>query len=77
MLRAIFHEEDFEIHVIGNNTVILYAWNVKREVIWQAAANFESTKIKPGYGFGEKKADAGERALAVLDKWISNEEERE
>lgn len=69
MLQVLFHEGDFEIHVIGNNTVILYAWNVKQEVIWQAAANFDSTNIKIGYGFGERKSDAEEEAFTVLNKW--------
>lgn len=74
ILRAVFHEEDFEIHVSGNNTVILIAWNVKKEQIWQTVADFESTNIKVGYGFGEIKADAEKEAVKVLKQWLSMDE---
>lgn len=74
MLRASFHENDFEIHVAGKSTVILYAWNVGKEQIWQAVADFESTNMKAGFGFGDKKAEAKAAAENVLEKWLSVEQ---
>src|SRR5699024_9386600 len=55
LLRAIFMEEDFEIHVIESSTVILFAWNVDKASIWQAAMLFESAGVLTGYGFGKRK----------------------
>ncbi|WP_382390224.1 hypothetical protein [Lentibacillus juripiscarius] len=66
MLRAMFHEEDFEIEVLGGSTVIIYIWNVERERIWQAALGFETVNVRAGYGFGKYKHDAREAAEGIL-----------
>jgi len=69
MLRAMFHEYDFEIHVVEKHTVVFYVWNIHRQEIWQAAATFESTNIACGYGFGKRKKGAWKEAAQVLEKW--------
>lgn len=66
ILRAMFKEEEFEIDVIENNTVMIYLWNVEKERIWQAAIDFETTNIVSGYGFGRRKIDARIQAFEVL-----------
>ena len=71
ILRAMFHEEELEIHV-GHNIVSLYIWNVKKEAIWQAAASFDSTNIMIGYGFGVIKDDAEKAANEALQKWVQS-----
>jgi len=68
MLRAMFYEYEFEIHVVENNTVVFYAWNISKKAIWQSVALFESTNIACGYGFGERKKDAWQEAVQVLQK---------
>ncbi|MFD1360723.1 hypothetical protein [Lentibacillus salinarum] len=67
MLRATFHEDDFEIHVVGGNTVIIYLWNVEKTVILQAALVFETALITTGFGFATLKRDALSRAKRMLD----------
>ncbi|WP_373895378.1 hypothetical protein [Virgibacillus sp. CBA3643] len=74
ILRAMFHEEEFEINVIGENTVIIFLWNLDKEKVWQAVVNFETTNMKVGFGFGERKRDAITEARKVLDAWFSAEE---
>ncbi|WP_449354310.1 hypothetical protein ACUL41_13880 [Virgibacillus natechei] len=69
-----FHEEEFEINVIGENTVIIFLWNLDKEKVWQAVVNFETTNMKVGFGFGERKRDAITEARKVLDAWFSAEE---
>ncbi|GGB57688.1 hypothetical protein GCM10011409_38970 [Lentibacillus populi] len=71
MLRAMFHEEDFEIHVSGNNTVTIFLWNVNKEAVWQAALEFEMADIMTGYGFGKQKNDAEKEATKTLYRRIS------
>lgn len=68
MLRAIFYEKEFEIHVLDHRTVVLYVWGIEdeKEDIWQAAANFTSTNIVVGYGFGKGRCDANLEANKVL-----------
>ncbi|UJL47311.1 hypothetical protein KFZ58_05220 [Virgibacillus sp. NKC19-16] len=73
ILRAMFHEEEFEINVIGENTVIIFLWNLDKEKVWQAVVNFETTNMKIGYGFGDRKNDAIKEAEAVLEEWIFTE----
>lgn len=73
ILRAMFHEEEFEINVIEDHTVIIFIWNLDKEKIWQAVVNFETTNMKLGYDFGERKKDAITEARNVLDEWISAE----
>src|SRR5699024_3827400 len=68
LLRAIFMEEDFEIHVIESSTVILFAWNVDKASIWQAAMLFESAGVLMGYGFGKRKRTAYTAASAIPAK---------
>lgn len=65
-LRAIFHNEDFEIEVVENHTVIIYIWNIQEMLIWRTAKLFESTNIATGYGFGDRKQDAMVNALVCL-----------
>ncbi|GAA0441192.1 hypothetical protein GCM10008983_17830 [Lentibacillus halophilus] len=52
ILRAMFYEEDFEIEILLENTVIIYVWNIGKKQIWQAALEFETARIRVGYGFG-------------------------
>ncbi len=66
LLRAVFHEEDFEIEVLDESTVVLYVWNVERRHVWQAVLDFELASVHAGYGFGNYKWEAEERAHAVL-----------
>lgn len=75
LLRAMFHEEDFEIKVLENHTVVMYLWNVKKTAIWQAALTFETAEIMVGYGFGKGKKDAEKEAMKVLFKRIALDEE--
>ncbi|MBY7142742.1 hypothetical protein KFZ56_06555 [Virgibacillus sp. NKC19-3] len=70
ILRAMFHEEEFEINVIEDNTVIIFIWNLNKEAIWQAVVNFETTNMKIGFGFGERKHDARIEANNVLEEWL-------
>ncbi|MEN1970201.1 hypothetical protein WMZ97_19290 [Lentibacillus sp. N15] len=74
MLRAIFKEEELEIHVQGNNTVVIYLWNVKKAAVWQAALTFEMTNMMTGYGYGERKKDAEKEAQNILFKRMAMEE---
>lgn len=66
VLRAMFHEKEYEIHVSGKNTVVLYLWNVKKIEVWQAAVDFESTNITACYGFGRIMEDAHMNAEKLL-----------
>jgi len=68
ILRFMFHEDDYEINVIENNTVIIYLWNVNKIKIWQAALHFESTNMFAGYGFGKTKGKALNNASNILEK---------
>ncbi len=68
ILRFIFHEDDYEINVIENNTVIIYLWNVNKIEIWQAAHHLESANIIAGYGFGKTKENALNNASNILEK---------
>ncbi|GGK03591.1 hypothetical protein GCM10007063_27330 [Lentibacillus kapialis] len=65
ILRAIFHEEDFEIHVMGSNTVIMYLWNVDKGVILQTALILETEFIETGFGFGNCKRNALKNAVSI------------
>lgn len=71
ILRSMFHKKEFEIHVQDHRTVVLYVWDMEdeKEEIWQAAANFASTNIIVGYGFGKRKQDAKEAANEILNRW--------
>ncbi|QKY68257.1 hypothetical protein Len3610_00115 [Lentibacillus sp. CBA3610] len=63
-----FHEEDFEIHVVEAATVIMYLWNVDKESILQAALIFETENINTGFGFGDCKMDALDEARMILSQ---------
>ncbi|TFJ91483.1 hypothetical protein [Lentibacillus salicampi] len=67
LLRTVFHEEEFEIHVIGQGTVIMYLWNVDKAVILQAALIFETEQIETGFGFGDCKRNALNNAQAIYN----------
>lgn len=67
-MRFIFHDEDYEIEVIESNTVMIYLWNVEKTAVWQAAANFETTNVFVGFGFGDRKEAARNGAETILQK---------
>jgi hypothetical protein len=67
ILRAMFHEREFEIHIEDHHTAILYVWGMEKEEIWQAATNFISSKVLVGYGFGDEKNEAEEAARKILN----------
>lgn len=74
MIRAIFCSSDVEINETDDHTVVTYIWNVGRDEIWQAVADFQTTNIRIGYGFGERKKDAKREALKKLDQWMEMED---
>ncbi|SFB16777.1 hypothetical protein SAMN04488072_108180 [Lentibacillus halodurans] len=67
ILRAVFQEEDFEIHVIDKDTVMMYLWNVDKASILQVALVLETEDINTGFGFGACKLEALNEAKGVLD----------
>ena len=75
LIQAIFPVDTIEILEEENNTVILYAWNIKQEQIWQAVAELVSTDIICGYGFGRRKKEAKKEAVNKLKKWIAMDTE--
>ncbi|MFD1170951.1 hypothetical protein [Oceanobacillus picturae] len=79
MLRFLFHEVNFEIHVVKRDTVVIYVWNIQQTDLWQAAVMVAVTDIEVGYGKGLGKREARKKAEQVLRKWdkdpISKEEE--
>ncbi|RIU88800.1 hypothetical protein D1864_17020 [Oceanobacillus picturae] len=79
MLRFLFHEVNFEIHVVKQDTVVIYVWNIQQTDFWQAAVMVAVTDIEVGYGRGFGKREARKKAEQVLRKWrntpISTEEE--
>lgn len=77
ILRSIFLDEDFEIHVISEQTTIIYVWNVEKSLIWQAALSLETTNIMVGYGFGRFKKDAHHQAWEILLTRIKEDKEIE
>src|SRR5699024_7460119 len=68
ILRFMFYEDDYEINVIDNNTVMRYLRKVKKIKIWQEALHFESTNMFAGYGFGKTKEKALNKASNTLEK---------
>lgn len=66
LLRFIFHEDEYEIQVIQKNTIVIYLWNVEKVKVWQTVANFESTEVLVGYGFGKRKNEAYDAANTLL-----------
>lgn len=73
MLRYMFKDEQFEIHVVENNTVLMYIWNVDKKMIWQAALNFEVSGIAVGYGFEEVKYGARRQAQLRLQTRLNDD----
>lgn len=69
MLRFLFHEVNFEIHVVKRDTVVIYVWNIQQTDLWQAAVMVAVTDIEVGYGRGFNKREARKKADHVLRKW--------
>ena len=67
MLRAIFHQKQYEIYT-GKNQTTMLVWGISKMELWQAAAQFEFAGIAAGYGFAqaERKSDAKHMAEGVL-----------
>ncbi|MCG3421164.1 hypothetical protein ACTWPF_16625 [Oceanobacillus sp. M65] len=70
MLRFLFHEVNFEIHVVKQDTVVIYVWNIQQTELWQAAVMVAVTDIEVGYGKGFSKHEARKKADHVLRKWV-------
>src|SRR5699024_3147489 len=66
MLRFILKDEQFEINVVDNHTVIVFVWNVDKKFIFQTAVDFECASIATGYGFGKLKKEAEDEAKEKL-----------
>ncbi|MFD1040076.1 hypothetical protein ACFQ3N_17015 [Virgibacillus byunsanensis] len=66
ILQAVYSDEEFEIEIMDNNTVVIYLWNIKKAAIWQAVLLFEVANIMVGYGFGDRKKDTMQKANKVL-----------
>lgn len=62
-----FHNEEIKIEVIGNNTVIIYIWNISKINMWQAILNIEMMDISVGYGFNKQKELAKKSAFKRLN----------
>ncbi|WP_100013312.1 hypothetical protein [Lentibacillus sediminis] len=74
MVQAIFFSADVEINETDDHTVVTYIWNAGRDEIWQAVADFQTTNMRIGYGFGERKIDAKREALKKLEQWMEMED---
>lgn len=68
MLRSMFYQRKFEIHVLANYTVLIFVWNINRTQVWQAALIMESENIAVGYGVAESEMDAGVQAIKKLQE---------
>src|SRR5699024_5032063 len=68
LLRAIFHEEVFEIHVRACDKVVIFLWNVPEATIQRAASDFEMAAIITGWGEGKVKKEAENDAWEALAK---------
>jgi len=67
MLRAIFHQKQFEIFA-GKTQTTMLVWGISKMELWQAAAQFEFAGIAAGYGYAhaERKREARHMAEGVL-----------
>lgn len=73
LLRAMFHTEEFEINVRGDNTVIIFLWNVPETTIRQAIVDFEMADVILDRGEGKIKIEAENDAWQVLSERIAHE----
>lgn len=70
ILRMMFCDFDFSIHVGKMQTVTIFIKDIEIENIWQAAALFGSTNILTGYGFGKSEKEAEIKAWQIILKLV-------
>lgn len=72
-----FHEEEFEIHVRANNTVLVFLWNVPPATIQRATMDLEMADIALGWGEGKNKIEADNDAWKTLGQRITPAEKND
>lgn len=69
LLRFLFYQANFEIHVAEKDTALIYIWHIQQTDLWQAVSILAVTDLEVGYGFGLNKREARKKADHVLRKW--------